>query len=154
MSEKAKLVLDGVEYPLVIPDDMTMGEHRAYEQIVGEGVIALAQMEKRGFRYGPVIGWMAICVKREKPNLSMDEIMERLDALKPDEVEQVWRNSGGQNPPESEAPPNFDAKSESDEIGNDASEPVSELYPVKSNPPAFGPPQSGLADFDHATSEG
>lgn len=124
MADEPRLKLDGVEYPLVVPDEMTMGEQRAFEKIADAGVDKLALLQ-REYRAGLLVAWMAVSIHREKQDVLIGEIVERLDRLNPAELQEVW-TAVGQSPPlienssaSSAASPmpielGFDASTESD----------------------------------------
>lgn len=100
MSERLKLKLDGEEYELALPTELTMAEHRRFEQVAGIGVGAIAELEET-FRAGVIVAWMAVSIQRSKPHVRFEKIVARLDELTMEDVKEAWEqiDTGEQNPP-------------------------------------------------------
>jgi hypothetical protein len=119
MADEPRLKLDGVEYPLVVPDEMTMGEQRAFEKIADAGVDKLALLQTE-YRAGLLVAWMAVSIKRERQDTLITEIVERLDQLKPADLQAVWQTVGQSPPPTQPSSESSAASPTPIELGFDA----------------------------------
>ena len=150
----AKITVDGVEYLLVQADDMTMREQREFEKIAGCGVDKLAHLET-DYRAGLVVAIMAVSIKRERPQVPMAQIVERIDEMKNDDVAAAWQaiaDLAAQSPPADAAP----AASESDSgtRSSDGSSDGSEPGPENGNQNATGSQLSDTGATFHRLASG
>ena len=132
------ITVDEVDYPLVQPDDMTMREQREFEKIAGAGADKLTKLET-DFRAGLLVAWMAVSIKRAKPQMPIEQIVNRLDELKTADMEQAWAgvaDAAGQSPPEQKDRSPESSATESS--SGDVSEPASEHGQANGNQNATG----------------
>ena len=132
------ITVDEVNYPLVQPDDMTMREQREFEKIAGAGADKLTKLET-DFRAGLLVAWMAVSIKRAKPQMPIEQIVNRLDELKTADMETAWAgvaDAAGQSPPEQKDRSPESSETESSSSG--ASGPASELGQANGNQNATG----------------
>ena len=92
MSTEPKLKVDGVEYPFVLPDEMTMGERREAERITGQEYDWEGKFTPTG-----LLAIAYITVKRVNPQVRLDD----LEALKGDAFEFIQEEEAKQVPPTS-----------------------------------------------------
>lgn len=135
MSEP-KIKLDGVEYPLVPIDDLTMREQREFERIAEAGVDKLETLN-RNWRAGLVVAWMAVSIKRSKPMTPIDQIVDRLDQLKAADLREAWSAVAGPSPPD-EQPPSSGENEESETKNEPASSAPLEPGPENGSPNGSG----------------
>lgn len=139
-SDDKLLHIDGVDYPLVLPVEMTLGEQRQFERIADAGIDKIDDLETN-WRTGIVVAWMAVSMKRKQQNTSIDQIVARLDDMLPSELQAAWADAqGGQSPPS--IPASSDGTSVSATNGDAASTAASELTPGITNLNGSGGPGS------------
>jgi hypothetical protein len=90
--------IDGVDYPLVALDDMTLGERVEFERVAGDGVDKLAEMQER-YRDGLLVAWMAVSIRRAKPDVPIGQIVARLSELKQADLDAAWTQAKSDEPP-------------------------------------------------------
>lgn len=144
----ARITVDGVVYPLVLPDDMTLGEQHEFEKIADDGVDKIADLGKR-WRSGIIVAWMAVSVKRAKPETPIDQIVTRLYEFKAAELKDAWQGIvGEQSPPaESSSPESNDSEPSSSEVSSSDSGSAQDMTPDD-----IGRPGSDSSAFAQMTS--
>lgn len=114
-----------------------MREQREFEKIADSGIDAIARLGD-DWRAAVVEAWMAVSIKRAKPQTPMSQIIARLDEFKAQELKDAWSDVVGQSPPQATEPAPSESPPRTDESSSESSETVR----VPTIPPGTGGPGS------------